>query len=454
MRSKKLLTAAALFCRSLAWFPLCILLPSLRAEDGQNRMLAGLMEEIRMTIHSDAQILLPALLICFLSFAVQMAARAVGERFRMLPRKAFALKLAAALPAATVSIFAVYRMSGSLFNAVVLTAAAILLPLHGIDNPPEKLFAQPHYVAFLTAVILSALALHLAEQPTFTGWLFAVTAVISALFLLLLNQFMLLRLVNRRSNAETPVPSEIRRSNLVMVIGMLLLMTAILVFRKPLTAVLIWMRDTAAAAFWKLVIKIIQNKGPVMGTEEAEEDILPPPPGSEASFLWTLVWIPVLFVMWIVWRNLLSDWVYEIHQLLRRLIAFLRGETRSAGSRKRTAESEEYYDTETTEQKPLTKKQKKRRWRQQVRAWRSLPDSREKFYAGYQLLLTAPAWEADELRDADTVQEIREKWLNHHTPQDALDAVTSAYHTDRYAERGLPEQAVAELSAALDKLRR
>lgn len=453
MRSKKLLTAAAILCRSFAWFPLCILLPSLRAEDGQNRMLAGLMEEIRMTIHSDAQILLPALLICFLSFAVQMTAHTAGERFRISPCKAFAIKLTAALPAVVLSIFAVYRMSGSLFNAVVLTAAAILLPLHGIDNPPEKLFAQPHYVAFLTAVILSALTLHLSDLPMHTGWLFAVTAVISALFLLLLNQFMLLRLVNRRSNAETPVPSEIRRSNLVMVIGMLLLMTAILVFRKPLTAVLIWMRDTAAAAFWKLVIKIIQNKGPVMGTEEEEAEILLPPPGSEASFLWTLAWIPILFVMWIVWRNLLSDWVYEIHQLLRRLIAFLRGETRSAGSRKRTAESEEYYDTETTEQKPLTKKQKKRRWRQQVRAWRSLPDSREKFYAGYQLLLTAPAWEADELRDADTVREIREKWLRHHTPQDALDAVTAAYHTDRYAEKGLPEKAVAELSAALDRLR-
>ncbi|MBR3418338.1 MAG: hypothetical protein IKG82_06570 [Oscillospiraceae bacterium] len=453
MRSKKLLTAAAILCRSFAWFPLCILLPSLRAEDGQNRMLAGLMEEIRMTIHSDAQILLPALLICFLSFAVQMTAHTAGERFRISPRKAFAIKLTAALPAVVLSIFAVYRISGSLFNAVVLTAAAILLPLHGIDNPPEKLFAQPHYVAFLTAVILSALTLHLSDLPMHTGWLFAVTAVISALFLLLLNQFMLLRLVNRRSNAETPVPSEIRRSNLVMVIGMLLLMTAILVFRKPLTAVLIWMRDTAATAFWKLMLMIIRKQGGAAEIEE-EADILPPPAEGEASPLWVLVWIPIIFVMWIVWRNLLSDWVYEIHELLRRLLAFLRGETRRNGGRKRPAESEEYYDTETTARRPLTKKQMKRRWRQQLRAWRSQPDSREKFYAGYQLLLTAPAWETGELRDADTVQEIREKWLNHHTPQDALDAVTSAYHTDRYAERGLPEQAVAELSAALDKLRR
>ena len=453
MRSKKLLTAAAIFCRSLAWFPLCILLPALRAEGGQSRLLTGLMDEALMTIHSDTQILLPACLLCCLSFAVQMAARAAGERFRILPRKVLIFKLSAAIPAAAVSIFAVCRISGSLFNAVVLTAAAILLPLHGIDNPPEKLFAQPHYVAFLTAVILSALALHLAEQPTFTGWLFAVTAVISALFLLLLNQFMLLRLVNRRSNAETPVPREIRRSNFVMVIGMLLLTAAILVFRRPLTAALVWMRDTAATAFWKLMVMIIRKQG---GAAEIEEDadILPPPAEGEASPLWVLVWIPIIFVMWIVWRNLLSDWVYEIHELLRRLLAFLRGETRRNGGRKRPAESEEYYDTETTARRPLTKKQMKRRWRQQLRAWRSQPDSREKFYAGYQLLLTAPAWETNELRDADTVQEIREKWLSHHTPQDALDAVTSAYHTDRYAERGLPEQAIAELSAALDKLRR
>ena len=453
MRFKKLLTAAAIFCRSLAWFPLCILLPSLRAEGGQS-LLNDLMDEASMDIHSDAQILLPAAIVCGLSFALQMTARAVSERFRHLPRKSFLLKLSAAIPAAALGIFAVYRISGSLFHAVVLTAAAVLLPLHGLDSPPEKLFAQPHYVAFLTAVVLSALALHLAKMPMYTGWMFAVTACISVLFLLLLNQFMLLRLVNRRSNAETPVPREIRRSNLVMVIGMILLMAGIFVFRRQLLAVLAWMRDTAAIAGGKLLMLFIGKEEQFGAQEEISEEgenmLLR---AGEFNPLWTLLWIPIFFAVWVIWRELLSELFYELRILLSRLLAFLRGESRFRGERKRQAESGEYYDTETEARKPLTKKQMKRRWRQQLRTWKALPDSREKFYAGYQLLLTAPAWEKGELRDADTVREIREKWLAHHTPQNALDAVTAAYHTDRYAEQGLPEKAVAELAAALDRLR-
>ena len=455
MRTKKLLTAVSIFCRSFAWFPLCIMLPSLRAESGENRILQGLLEEVPMTLHSEAQILLPAWIVCILSFALQMTARSLGQRFRTSPRRAFAMKLAAAVPAAALSVFAVYRISGSLFNAVVLTAAAVLLPLHGIDNPPEKLFMQPHYVAFLTAVVLSVLTLHITGLPMRTGWFFAVTAVISALFLLLLNQFMLLRLVNRRSNAETPVPREIRRSNLIMVLGMIGLTAMILLFRRQLAAILVWMRDTAAIAGGRLLLLFLGiGKEEQLDAEEISEEgenmLLQ---AGEFNPLWTLLWIPILFVAWVFWRQLLSELVYELRNLIGRLIAFLRGETGTRSRQKRIADSDEYYDTETTERRPVTKKQKKRLWRQKLRAWKALPDSGEKFYAGYQLLLTAPAWEAGELHDSDTVQEIREKWLTHHTPENALDAVTAAYQRDRYAERGLPEKAVAELAAALDKLR-
>ena len=178
-----------------------------------------------------------------------------------------------------------------------------------------------------------------------------------------------------------------------------------------------------------------------------------PPLEGEFNPFWLLLWIPVILVAVVIWRNLLSDWVYVLRSMIARLIAFLRGDFRRSDTKRHKSAPGEFFDTETILRRPLTAREEKRRWRKMLRAWKAMPDSREKFYAGYQLLLTAPAWETGELRDSDTVREIRGKWLAHHTPQDALDAVTAAYHTDRYAERGLPERAIPELAAALEQLR-
>ena len=457
MRTHRRLAAAAILCRSLAWFPVCMLLLSLRSSDGQIRILKAMLSEVMVTLNAADQVIMPSLTICGISLALQMTARMIGERFRTSPRTAFALKLAAAIPAAALSVFLVFRLSGSLFSAAVLTAAAVLLPLRKLDSPPDKLFCQEHFAAFLTSVLISALLLYIAELPMLTGWFFAVTAVVSVTYLLLCNRFMLLRLVNRRSNTEAPVPQDIQRGNLILVVGVILLFAAVFLFRKPLIALLCLMRDTAAkfcGYLLLLIIKADEKNAGIPEEEEIVEDVtnylLTP---GKASPLWALMWIPVIWVAWVIWRNLLSDWVFALRNAFERLLAFLRGGHVKAGRFTPPPDSDEYYDTETTERRGNSVKDIRRQWRRKLRAWKSLPDTREKFYAGYQLLLTAPVWEQKELRDADTVREIRQKWMQHHTPQEALDAVTEAFQHDRYAERGLPEQAIAELAAALDKLR-
>ena len=195
---KQLLTAAAILCRALAWFPVCILLPSLRAQEGELRFVKAFLDGALIPLDSEKQVLLPAAFVCCMSFIFQLIARAVGQRFRTLPRRVLLLKTAAAIPAAVLTTLAVYRLNGGMFIALLLTAAVVLSPLHGIDREPDKLFERPHFVAFLTIDVITAIMLQAAALPVHMNWYLTVTVTVSVLYLLQRNQFMLMRLVNRR----------------------------------------------------------------------------------------------------------------------------------------------------------------------------------------------------------------------------------------------------------------
>ena len=79
---KQLLTAAAILCRALAWFPVCILLPSLRAQEGELRFVKAFLDGALIPLDSEKQVLLPAAFVCCMSFIFQLIARAVGQRSR------------------------------------------------------------------------------------------------------------------------------------------------------------------------------------------------------------------------------------------------------------------------------------------------------------------------------------------------------------------------------------
>lgn len=429
---KILLTAAALFCRCAAWYPLWLLLLSLHA--------GGVLPSMGV------------LLLCALTAGI--CVRTFRLHFRKSSLRAGLLSGAVTAIAAAASVLLVWRFSGGLIAACITAALTILCTLRGVTAEPEDLFPLNAYAAFLSGAVIVSAMLSIAHLPAHSELTFCAVGVISALYFLLRNQFMLLRFVNRRSNTETDVPKAIRRSNLMLVLGVILLTAAVWVFRAPMLRAMQMMQDAArrcAGILLDLLTRLIAALGgnaPESVPPEPDSAAPEPPVYGRSNPLWLLLWIPVLAAAWYVWRMLLSDLVYDIRfrmaQFLRRL---RRQEEDEADALPR--ENAEYYDTETVLRPEQAPRQRRSLWKRELRRWQKLPDSAEKFYAGYRLLLRAPCWEQDELCDSDTVREIRAKWTQQHTPQTALDAVTDAFHADRYAEQRLPADAITELTKAL-----
>ena len=432
---KLLLTGAALFCRCAAWYPVWLLLLSLQDTTG----------------------MLPAmgvLLLC--AFAAAAVLRTVRLHFRpslFLPK---CLAGAVVLLAAGASVFGLYRLTGGLYTGCILTALTLGVSLRHINAEPEQLFSFNAFAAFQTGNVLVTVLLSVAHLPVCSNLTLAVAGGISALYFLLRNQFTLLRYINRRSNVETDIPKDIRRSNLVMVCGVIALMAALWIFRAPLAHLLQGMAD-AAAKFAEVMLKLItKTVAALTGEAPAEEnpvenaDMVSQYYTGKRNPLWLILWVPIIAVTVHIWRVLLSDWIEELRC---RLAAWLR--RRKAGDDPAMLpanDAADFYDTKTVLRKEQSAKKKRAHWKKSLQRWQKQPDTAEKFYAGYRLLLEAPCWEKAELHDSDTVREICEKWICQHTPPELLNAVTAAFHADRYAGCGLPEGAVAAMDQALTAL--
>lgn len=429
---KILLTLTALFCRCAAWYPLWLLLLSLCA--------GGLLPSMG------------TLLLCTLT--VNICVRGFRLHFRKSSPRAGILSVIVILLTAAAAVLSVRQLCGGLIAACITAGVTMLCTLHGIEAEPEELFPINAYAAFLTGTVIVTAMLSIAHLPSHSGLTLCAAGLISALYFLLRNQFMLLRFVNRRSMAETDVPRDIRRSNLMLVLGVILLLAVVWVFRAPMQHLLQMLQDAARRLVFLLLegltrlIAWLGGNAPAQMPESSETASEMHPSG-KSNPLWLLLWIPVLAVAWYVWRSFLSEWFFDCRALLTRLIDRLR-HTEDADAERLPAETAEYCDTETVLRPTETVRRRRTRWKRELRRWQKLPDSAEKFYAGYALLLRAPCWEDAELCDSDTVREIREKWLCRHTPQAALDPVTDAYHTHRYAECPLPANALPDLTAALN----
>ena len=434
-----MLTLLSMLCRSLFWFPLWQLLLSLR----------------------NPQLLLPAMSI-LLGGSLLSSCVTRYLRMRLYPHPKRAAWLSFLIMSACAALCAAGCALLHIEPAVcILLSACTFLGTHRKnDAAPEKLFTVNSYAVFVSAAVIVSLMLYAAHLPADTSLTLAVVGTVSALFFLQRNQYMLRRYINRRTNTETNVPQEIRRGNLILVGGIILLLAGVFLFREPLLHLL--------AQIQKLMIRVVSGilhllhravlffSGndvplPEEAEEIAEETEMFPVTG-KTNPLWYLLWIPFIMVTWIMWREFLSDWVYDIRILLQDLIAKLR-HTDPEGRAVRRTETDEYYDNEMTVSREARSRKRQRAWRRALRQWQAMPESSEKFYAGYRLLLDAPCWQADLLHPSDTVREIREKWAAYYTPQEALDAVTDDFHADRYAETGLPPDAIADLTKALQCIR-
>ena len=428
-RFRSSLCLSAIICRIMFWTPLWALL---------------------LAYYPDSPFL-PTIAAAFLiAFSNAAIVRTVGERAGFRSRRTLLLGLLCTCCAAVLCAGTLLLIGCSPFPAFVITCWAVFPVMYKLSGDPYTLFTIEHFIMFLSLAVAAQGFLYLSDITGYLQWYLWSTGAVAALFFLQRNQFMLQRMVNRRSNTETAVPQDIRRSNLTIVCGLLLFCAVLFIFREPLIALLERMAALAKTAVVKLISLILKPE--TFEYDEDEEFGFPPPKlesDDRFGFLWALLWIPIIMIIIPVWKLLLSDWVDLLRAFIADIAARLRGKVKPEYKR---TELPAFSDTETKLRRTRTA-DSKRAWRKQLRAWQALPDSREKFYAGYQLLLDAPAWSESELRASDTVREIREKWLRHHTPQEALDAVTADYHADRYAETGLPPQAVRELTEALHTLR-
>ena len=432
-----MLTLTALICRSLGWYPLWLMLFSLGSTD----------------------VILPASGVLFVTALLSTGCQRM-LRQRLYTRKKLALCLSVLLTllSAAAGTAGCVLLGSGIFISIFASAVTVICTHRNPECSTDALFSLNAYTAFLSGTVISTVLLRLTHQPTFLTQTLAVAGFISALYFLLRNQLMLRRYINRRSAADTDVPQDIRRSNLSMVCGIILLFAVVFLFHEPLVRLLLRMQSVLVSLFFGLcraffrLIDRLSGEAPSETFDETAEDISQELASGSANPLWLLFWIPFIAVAIFIWREFLSDWVYDIRMLLQSLIARLRNTDRTDAEIRRT-DTDEYYDTETTLRRDKKQSSRKKAWRRALRKWQAMPDSNAKFYAGYRLLLDAPCWTDGMLQVSDTVREIRNKWADCFSPQEALDAATSDFHADRYAETGLPAEAIADLNKALSCIR-
>lgn len=433
-----MLTGISILCRCLGWYPIWLLLLSI----GES------------AAHVPA---MGVLLGCsLLSFGCIR-----WLRLRLLYQK----KITSRLTVFPVIIFTILCTSGCMLLGVesilsiLLSGITIIGTSRNNDAEPDHLFTNNHYIAFLSGTVIATIMLSIAHLSMLYHLTLCVVGVVSAMYFLLRNQLMLRRFVRRRGGSYTDVPQEIQRGNLVLVGSMIALLAIIFTFHEPLTALLKqmneWMIGLIAGCFRLLsrILTFFSNETPLeeAAEEMIEENMELPPTGTSSPF-WLLLWIPFIVIVVYIWRMFLSDWIYDIWILLRQLAAKLRKNT-SAANDIHLTEDGAYYDTESTVLRETSHRQQQRAWRKALRKWNAMPNHPDKFYAGYRLLLEAPCWQENLLRQADTVQEIRDKWAAYYLPPEALDAITADFHNDRYAENGLPPEAIQDIAKALACIR-
>ncbi len=416
-------------CRSLGWFPVWLLMFS-------------------VTQQSETNILLCCAMFfgCGLLCGIWQRTRKLVLRYRI---KVFSACLLMLPPAA--AGFGIYWLTQRLVPAAVMPLIMMLFCIKGADRDPSKLYDRTLYVFTLTGAVLTTLMLKITSLNPHTVLMFSLTAVISAGFLLLRNQCMLERLVSRRGDGEGIVPREIRRHNLMLVAGIFVVMTLILLLRDPAAELLTGIGRGLITLFvmgarWITSIVSGASGGAPDSAEETEtvqQEMVTE--YASNSPLWELLWIPALVLVFYFVRLIVRSYAYDIREWFRALRERLH---RGTPEREIRAETGEYTDTESDAlpEDVAGSRAQHRKWAKQLKAWEKSPDSPEKFYAGYQLLLTAPAWDTRP-ENADTVLEVQEKWRK--SQHGELDAVTGEFQTDRYAMNGLVPSAVQDMHTAL-----
>lgn len=262
-------------------------------------------------------------------------------------------------------------------------------------------------------------------------------------------------MVNRRSSTERGIPTDIRRNNLRLILILLGILSLLFLCREPILYALGKLRDLLIDVLvlllhgFRQLLAWLSSEPVADSSEDAEGSGNMPYTEGNNWLVNLLIIIPTAFVAVFIWKQFLGEWVETIRDAILAVIARLR--TRKAGLHPANGAADgAFTDTESSVLPDKPKKRQRRQWRRQLRAWQKMPDQPQKFYAGYRLMLDAPAW-TEKPSAADTAREICGKW-HLQTPDIALDSPTDALESDRYALAGLPENALADLQRILTKI--
>ena len=428
--------AAALFCRALSWFPVWML-------------VCGLYQpEQPYLAHITALLTLCGTISGFLI---------CGVRTKHGKRHPLSIGISAVLCAA--AGYAVYLLTNASVPAFMLPLTVLFPAVTAFNLDADQLFSPTRFGAMnigaiLTVGLLFTASLHVPLTETS-----AVCAITAVCFLLLRNHSMLHRMVNRRASTETAVPREIRQSNLRMVIVLLVLLTAVFFLRGAIMQLLQWGGSavgTVLSVGFSAVRKFFEwissgNSSPADPAEAGDGGGMQAAAEGDHWLINLLIIIPTLLIAVYVWKQFLSDWISDLRDAIIALILRLRAKRK--GSNTHSSEDGAYTDTESAAAPESPRKRRMRQWMKELRAWRRLPDNPKKFYAGYRLLLEAPAWSPTPSA-ADTARELCAKWHIQMPTKPPLDAPTAALEQDRYALKGLPASAYSDIAEALTNISR
>ena len=427
---------AALFCRALSWYPVWMLVCALFQPSQPYLAHITALSAICGTVSG--------FLIC-------------GVRTKRGRKHPLCIAVSVFLCAAAGYI--VYQLTNASVPAFTLPLTILLPALTAFNKDSDQLFSPTRFGASNIGAVLTIGLLYTASLHVPITETAAVCAMMAVCFLLLRNQSMLHRMVNRRANTETAVPREIRQSNLRMVILLMVLLTAVFFLRDGILQLLQWGGSavgTVLSVGFSAVRKFFEwiSSGSTSPADPAEAGGGGGMQAQAEGDHWLinlLIIIPTLIIAVYIWKQFLSDWISDLRDAIAAMIIRLRAKRKGSGTH--SSEDGAFTDTESAAMPESPRKRRMRQWMKALRAWRRLPDEPEKFYAGYRLLLEAPAWTSAP-SDADTARELCAKWHIQMPARPTLDAPTAALEQDRYALEGLPASAYADIAEALTNISR
>ncbi len=262
--------------------------------------------------------------------------------------------------------------------------------------------------------------------------------------------------MDRRGHKMSALPGNIRRYNLLLVCVLIAVLAVAFLFRRPIGAFLVVLKDGLMFAVKCILAFLIYLMTLFGGSSEGESTSSGASGEMDLSFLDTGRRIPdftILILVLVIGGLLLFNW--------KKIIAGIRKLWKSLGklSRKlfwgrkeaygRQDESLDYVDEEEslTEEASVRENGEHgwKKWRKACRAFRKMEDSEEKLRRGYRLIVEWLKLKGVDVQRSDTPLEILKKAESSDWQKAGAQGLTNEYNGIRYGEKQADRNLLSEL---------